>query len=132
MRQTSSTLLSAVFTLASLAQAANTTLGIGHGIANYTDGHVNNAVWVLGDNPCDYIYMGVYLEDMCDINDGWFTTHDGRSYQFTGCGTGTGTFCLSNADGTIKSCPDWDREIHAAAGCLDWAGSYYVDRYFIF
>ncbi|KAJ0120419.1 hypothetical protein J7T55_015146 [Diaporthe amygdali] len=130
MKLTSITLLPAVYGLASLAQT--TTLGIGHGVANYTDGHADNAVWVLGDDPCDYIYMGVYGEDMCELNDGWFTAPDGCSYHFTGCGTGIGNFCLSNADGSIKSCPDWNREIHAAEGCSGPAGSYYVDRYFIF
>ncbi|KAI3392051.1 hypothetical protein diail_6306 [Diaporthe ilicicola] len=133
MKPTCTSLLVTVLGVASLAQATNVTLGFGHGVANYTDGHVNNAVWVLGEDACDYIYMDTYLEDMCSYNDGWFTTDDGCSYQFTGCGTGLGNFCLSNADGSIKSCPlEWNRLDNAGYGCSDSAGSYHVDRFFIF
>ncbi|KAG6358130.1 hypothetical protein INS49_014014 [Diaporthe citri] len=88
---------------------------------------------VLGEGACDYIYLGVFGESMCKLTGGWFTAPDGCSYQFTGCGTGLGNFCLSNEDGSLKSCPlVWDRHDREGDGCSNEYGSYWVDRYFIF
>lgn len=81
------------------ARAQNFTFGFGHGVANYTPGqtgHADNVPLVLGEDTCDYICLGVFCESTCELNGGWFTTPDGCSYQFTGCGTGLGNFCLYN------------------------------------
>lgn len=131
MKSTYAALLTAVLAGASAAQ--NYTFGFGHGIANYTSGRADNALWVEGEDACNYIYLGVYGESMCEFNDGWFTAPDGCEYQFTGCGTGLGNFCLSNEDGSLKSCPlVWNRNDREGDGCSNEDGSYWVDRYFIF
>ncbi|KKY36244.1 hypothetical protein UCDDA912_g03788 [Diaporthe ampelina] len=128
-----STVLTAALGAASVAQAVtNTTFGFGHGVANYTDGHADNALWVNGEDACDYIYLGVFLETMCDFRGGWFEAPDGSWYQFTGCGTGIGNFCLHNEDHTLISCPTWSRYPHVGDGCSNEHGDYFVDRYFIF
>lgn len=132
MKSFSTTLLATALGAAGVAQAVtNTTFGFGHGVANYTDGHADNAVWVFGENSCEYIYEGIFQTTMCDFNDGWFES-DGDWYQFTGCGTGIGNFCLWNEDHSQVSCPTWNRKNPQASGCSNNHGDFFTTRYFIF
>lgn len=52
MKQTIIALLAAA---AFVGQAAAT---INKGVAHYTDGHSDQAVWIDGEDACDYVYMG--------------------------------------------------------------------------
>lgn len=132
MKPASANLLAAALGAAGVAQAVtNTTFGFGHGVANFTDGHADNAVWVFGENACDYTYLGTFLKTQCDFNDGWFESR-GEWYQFTGCGTGIGNFCLWNEDHSKVSCPTWNRKEPQISGCSNDHGDFFVNRYFIF
>ncbi|KAH8757193.1 hypothetical protein F5883DRAFT_648969 [Diaporthe sp. PMI_573] len=132
MKPTSANLLAAALGAAGVAQAVtNATFGFGFGYANFTDGHSDNAVWVYGENACDYTYMGIEQVTECDFNGGWFESR-GDWYQFTGCGRGIGNFCLWNEDHSKVSCPTWNIKIPQAQGCSNDHGDYFMMRYFIF
>lgn len=131
MKLTSANLFAAALGAAGVAQAVtNTTFGFGFGYANYTT-HSNNAVWVYGENSCDYTYMGIESVTECEFRDGWFEL-GGEWYQFTGCGHGLGNFCMYNEDHSKVSCPTWNIKIPQAEGCSDDHGDFFTMRYFIF
>lgn len=51
MKQTIIAILAAAFA----GQAAAT---INLGLAHYSDGHSDQAIWIDGEDACDYVYMG--------------------------------------------------------------------------
>lgn len=106
--------------------AVPTLATINKGVAYYTDGHSDQAVWIDGDDACDYVYMGPSNDNICTYNSGWFTAQNTYEYRFTGCGGGN--FCLLNSDSSLNSCGHYAPQSRAGNGCYGNAGSFYVDR----
>lgn len=116
----------AILAVLAAAFAGQTLATINKGVAYYTDGHSDQAVWIDGEDACDYVYMGPASDDLCDWNDGWFTAQNGYTYRFTGCGSSN--FCLLNSDSSLNSCAHENSYSHAGNGCNGQAGSFYVNQ----
>lgn len=73
---------SAVLAVLTAALAGHAAAAIAKGVAYYTDGHSDQAVWLYGDSACDYVYMGPSDDDICAWNDGWFTAQNGYTCKY--------------------------------------------------
>jgi hypothetical protein len=101
---------------------------LNYGIAQYDDGHADHAIWVDGENLCNYVFLGSNSDNPCFYNNGYFTL-DGTSYRLTGCGGNE--FCILNADGNVNSCAVGDQG--AAVSCpANSFGAFTVQEQFHF
>jgi hypothetical protein len=124
MKFTSTTVAILSAMIAKTAFAGN----FNYGVATYDDGHQDHAIWVNGENACNYAYLGPDNENPCSFNGGWFTL-DEVTYRLTGCGGSS--FCILNADGSGNSCAQNGFE-NPIGGCSNSFGSYSVQQQFYF
>lgn len=103
---------------------------INYGKAHYNDGHVDNAIWIDGQDACTYVYLGPDGQNPCTYNSGWFQAQNGYTYRLVGCG-GSG-FGLLNSDGSINSFAHSNPYSKAGNGCSSSNGGYYVDQQWSF
>jgi hypothetical protein len=100
---------------------------IDFGIAYYTDGHQDNAIWIDGENPCDYVYLGSHTtQNPCKYNGGHFKAQNGFSYRMHGCGGDA--FELFDANGDFNSKARFSPFTNAGTGCNGKAGKFHVDQ----
>jgi hypothetical protein len=124
MKFTSTTVAILSAMIAKTAFAGN----FNYGVATYDDGHQDHAIWVNGENACNYEFLGPNSESPCSYNGGWFTL-DEVTYELTGCGGSS--FCILNADGSGNSCAEYEPE-NPIGGCSNDYGSYNVQQQFYF
>jgi hypothetical protein len=110
-----------------MAQQALATFNYGY--ATYNDGHKDNAIWVDGENQCDYAYLGHTNESPCSYNGGWFELNN-IWYDMVGCSTDqgcSGTFCVQNSDGSENACATY-YPAPTLGPCYNSYGTFYVTQ----
>jgi hypothetical protein len=103
--------------------------GFNYGVATYDDGHQDHAIWVNGENQCNYAYLGPENEDPCSFNGGFFSL-DRITYRVTGCGGSS--FCILNSDGSGNSCAVFAPEDPLPNCPPNDFGTYRVQQQFFF
>ncbi|EMD59924.1 hypothetical protein GGP41_008952 [Bipolaris sorokiniana] len=79
-----------------LATLSSATIILGH--ADYeNDGHKDTAVWIQGQDPCAYTYMG--HGSPCSFNGGNFVASNTFHYRIVNCNNGQ-PFTLQNENGS--------------------------------
>jgi hypothetical protein len=109
-----------------LAAPALATINFGKAVYN-TDGHVDNAIWIDGQDACAYVYMGPDGQNPCQFNGGYFTAQNGIGYQIVGCGGND--FKLLNAGGSYNSNAHYNPYPNA---CVASGNKFHVDQQFSF
>lgn len=110
---------------------ASTSLArLNYGKAYYDSGKADNAIWISGENACQYTYLGADGTNPCSYNGGRFTASNGYSYQLKNCGGSN--FELLNSDGSLNAVATTDGHSNDGSGCNNQYGAYHVSRQFHF
>ena len=117
MKFTSTTVAILSALIAKTAFAGN----FNYGFAIYTD-HYDLAIWLNGEDACNYTYLGPIDENPCSYNDGCFKLWE-VDYKMVGCGTSN--FCIENPDGSQNSCAVHGLE-NPIPGCKNEYGDFSV------
>ncbi|KAK4553883.1 hypothetical protein LTR86_009058 [Recurvomyces mirabilis] len=109
------------------------TAKIDYGVANYANGNKDHAIWVDGEDACQYTYIGNAFTNPCQFNDGIFILPNETDYQLTGCNaTDISASMLTEVDTTNAWPAKFDDWYGAASGCENQYGGYYVDQWWSF
>jgi hypothetical protein len=99
------------------------------GNARYdSDQHRDTAVWIDGQDPCAYTYMG--HGNPCAFNGGRFQASNGFKYRIVNCDNGQ-PFQLQNENGSLNSDAKHDPKddiVH----CKNSQGTYTMSRTWVF
>ncbi|KAF1969791.1 hypothetical protein BU23DRAFT_571316 [Bimuria novae-zelandiae CBS 107.79] len=88
------------------------------GNAKYSNGNKDTAVWIQGEDPCAYTFLG--HGSPCDF--GPFALPNGSTYRFAGCDVPGQRFVLENGDGSFNSEARFN-EVNGLVNCQNGAGS---------
>jgi hypothetical protein len=99
---------------------------INFGKARYDDGHVDNAIWIDGQNACNYVYLGPQNVSPCLYNNGGeFWLPDGYGYYLASC---EAIITLDNADRSVFGQGFQNGYSYAGHDCGNSHGQFHVDQ----
>jgi hypothetical protein len=112
--------------IAALLAAPTFAKQVNFGKARYDDGHVDNAIWIDGQNACNYVYLGPQNVSPCFYNNGaMFKLSDGYGYFLDSCQNG---ITLDNADHSIFGQGFYNPYNSAGHDCGNSHGQFHVDQ----